>query len=167
MLLWQVLQSLLWVKCISSILMTVPYLYDPFLPCIAFSFHLSLTIFLMSTLYLFLSCLAFLVAVLLVSVVRSCSASLKYLAASFGTEWSALELWCLRTAWIWGSFLLSLTIVALYSISRFLRDLPPSRHGRYILCRSAFLASILFIQSSFLVTLSRSCVPSSFQSMIP
>ena len=43
------------------------------------------------------------------------------------------------------------------SISRFMKNLPPSRHGRYILHISASLASIMFIHSYFLIILSSSC----------
>ena len=41
--------------------------------------------------------------------------------------------------------------------------LPPSWYGKYILSTSACLANIQFIHSCFLVILSRSCIPSSFQ----
>ena len=57
--------------------------------------------------------------------------------------------------------------VALYSFSRFMSDLPPSWHGTYILSTSAFLTSIWFIHSCFLVILSRFCISFSFQSMTP
>ena len=64
-------------------------------------------------------------------------------------------------------YICSPIVVALYSFSRFMSDLPPSWYGRYILSTSAFLASIQFIHSCFLVILSRSYISSSFQSMTP
>ena len=99
-------------------------------------------------------------------------ASVRYLSASLGTEWRAMEFWCLRMACIWTSsfFVMSVCspiIVALYSFSRFMSDLPPCWHGRYILSTSALLASIWFIHNCFLAILSRSCISSSFQSMTP
>ena len=62
-------------------------------PCMAFFFHLSLTIFLKSSLYLSFSCLAFQVAVLPWSLVMSSvvPASVRYFSATLGTEWRALE----------------------------------------------------------------------------
>ena len=63
------------------------------------------------------------------------------------------------------SVVLSLWLCILFP--DFMSDLPPSWHGRYILSTSAFLASIQFIHSCFLVILSRSCISSTFQSMTP
>ena len=50
---------------------------------------------------------------------------------------------------------------------RLLRPLPHSRYGRYILSSSAFLVSILFMYSCFLVILSKSYISSSFQFVTP
>ena len=99
-------------------------------------------------------------------------ASFRYVSASLGTDWRAMELWCVRTAWIWMSSLLVIYfcipfIVAFYSFTRFISDHPPFWHGRYILSTSAFLASIQFMHSCFLLILPRSCISSSFQSMTP
>ena len=62
-----------------------------------------------------------------------------------------------------GHILLFPIIVALYSCSRFISDLPPPCHGRCILSISAFLASIWLIHSCFLFILLRPCILSSFQ----
>ena len=78
-----------------------------------------------------------------------------------------LEAACIWTSSLFTMYVCSPIIVALYSFSRFMSDLPPSWHGRYILSTSAFLASFQFIHSCFLVILSRSCISSSFQSMTP
>ena len=92
---------------LSSIWMIVLHPYDPSpgswgtFHALAFSFHLSLTILLKTSLHLSSSCLAFQVAVLPWSLLMSSvvPASVRYFSASLGTEWRALEFWCQEDAW--------------------------------------------------------------------
>ena len=137
-------------------------------PYMAFSFHLSphhlLEVFLVLELQLFGLPSGFLA--MIIGHVICCSSLcqvflsfLEYRVKSLGVLVSEDSLFVM--------YVCSPIIVALYSFSRFMSDLPHSWHGRYILCTSAFLASIWFICSCFLVILSRFCILSSFQSMTP
>ena len=144
-------------------------------PCMAFSFtlipHHLLEVFLVLELQLFglpSGCLA-----MIIGHVICCSSLCQVFLSFLGYRVKSLGV-----PGVWGQlvsghqslfvmYVCSPVIVVLYSFSRFMIDLPPTWYGRYILSMSAFMASIQFIHSCFLVILSRSCISSSFQSMIP